>query len=75
VNAPENFTKPLVELFAAKCAELADRVRAGNLGFIDATDMAYSAACWSGLVDLIGDDEIQKIMTVAFGCIPRGGKT
>jgi hypothetical protein len=45
---------------------LADRVIAGKLAFIDAIDMAYSAAEWSGLIDAAGDDAVQKIMAAAF---------
>ena len=36
-----------LELFAVRCRDLRDRVAAGRLGFIEAVDMAYSAAVWS----------------------------
>jgi len=63
---PENFTQRQLELFAIRCSELADRVVGGNLSFIDAVDMAYSAADFAGLVEVAGDDAIQKIMFAAF---------
>lgn len=58
-----------VELFAVRYDELADRVRAREIGFIDAVDMAYSAAQWAGLTESIGDDHVQVIMAAAFGGI------
>jgi hypothetical protein len=64
MNAPSNSKQ--LELFAIRCSELADRVVAGNLAFIDAVDMGYSAAIWSGLVDGVGDDAVQKVMFAAF---------
>jgi hypothetical protein len=63
---PENFTQRQLELFAIRCSELADRVAAGNLPFLDAVDMAYLAADFAGLVEVAGDDAIQKIMFAAF---------
>jgi hypothetical protein len=62
------------ELFALRTSELADRVSQGRLPFIDAVDMAYSAAQWSGLVDAIGDDAVQKIMAAAFGSVQKAEK-
>jgi hypothetical protein len=54
------------ELFAIRASELADRVHDGRMSFIDAVDMAYSAAIWSGLADDIGDDAVQKVLAAAF---------
>jgi hypothetical protein len=65
-------TKPQLELFAIRCSELAGRVLAGTIPFIDAIDMAHSAAVWSGLVESVGDDGIQKVMAAAFMTVPRG---
>jgi hypothetical protein len=62
-----------LDLFAVRCSELADRVVAGRLGFINAVDMAYSAAEWSGLVEMVGDDAVQKVMAAAFMRVPRDG--
>ncbi len=59
-----------LDLFAVRCRDLRDRVLSGNLAFIDAIDMAYSAAIWSGLSDDIGDDVVQQVMAVAFGALP-----
>jgi len=63
---PENFTQRQLELFAIRCSELADRVAAGNLAFLDAIDFAYTAADFAGLVESAGDDAVQKIMAAAF---------
>lgn len=78
-------TKQL-ELFALRCFELSDRVAAGELEFIDAVDMAYSAAVWadlpnaidaSGLIDRnrsgapCGDDIVQHTISVAFANVRR----
>ena len=55
-----------LELFAVRSCEIADRCHAGELPFIEAVDMAYSAAIWSGLADDVGDDNVQKILAAAF---------
>jgi hypothetical protein len=55
-----------LELFAIRASEYADRVVAGQLGFIDAVDCCYSAACWSGLIDAVGDDKVQLVLAAAF---------
>jgi hypothetical protein len=55
-----------LELFAIRCSELADRVQRGEIGFIDAVDMAYSAAQWAGLTESAGDDAVQAVMAAAF---------
>jgi hypothetical protein len=60
------FTDKQLTLFAARCLELADRVAVGQIKFIDAVDMAYSAAIWSGLVDHVGDDAVQRVMALCF---------
>jgi len=78
-------TKPLVtrqlEILSLRSIELADRVNAGQIAFIDAVDLAYSAAIWadlpnaidkSGLIDRnkaadpCGDDIVQAILAAAF---------
>jgi hypothetical protein len=55
-----------LDLLYERCLTLADRVLSGQLPFIDAVDMAYSAAEWSGLVDRVGDDLIQLVLADAF---------
>jgi Protein of unknown function, DUF599 len=47
------------------------RVRAGEIEFLDADDMAYSAAEFSGLVSRYGDDLVQATLALAFMDIPR----
>jgi hypothetical protein len=55
-----------LELFVARCRQLADRVRLGHIGFIEAVDTAYSAALWSGLADNVTDDRLQACLAYAF---------
>ena len=42
-----------------------------QLNFIDAVDMAYDAATWSGLADAVGDDVVQETMARAFMKVSR----
>lgn len=56
-----------LDLLFERANALADRARDGSLPFIDAVDMAYSAADWSGLVDRYGDDVVQLVLADAFG--------
>jgi hypothetical protein len=55
-----------LEILARRSLELADRVAAGELKFIDAVDLAYSAAAWAGLVETLGDDVVQATLAAAF---------
>jgi hypothetical protein len=65
-NAP--LRDPLAILFE-RCTTLAERVRERRLSFIDAVDMAYSAADFAGLIESYGDDRIQAVLADAFmGC-------
>jgi len=80
-NTEKHRVTKRLEFFAIRCFELADRVAAGNIPFIEAVDLAYSAAVWadlpaaieaSGLIDYnksgvpTGDDVIQHTISVAF---------
>jgi hypothetical protein len=56
-----------VEILALRSLELADRVAAGELGFIDGADMANSAAEWAGLPEAGGDDVVHAAPAAAFG--------
>jgi hypothetical protein len=62
-----------IDLFAIRCRDLRDQVAAGRLPFIDAVDMGYTAAIWSGLADDVGDDTVQRIMALAFGTLDDAG--
>ena len=66
-----------LEILALRSLELADRVAAGDLGFLDAVDLAYSAAVWADLPNAIdksglitgtstGDDIVQATIAAAF---------
>jgi hypothetical protein len=54
------------EIFALRSLELADQVADGHLLFLDAVDVAYEAALWSGLVEAVGDDIVQATLAAAF---------
>lgn len=67
-----------LEILALRCLELADRIAAGDIKFLDAVDLAYGAASWadlpnaiesSGLIDtkvITGDDIVQATLAAAF---------
>jgi hypothetical protein len=55
-----------LEILALRSLELADRVAAGEIAFLDAVDVAYDAAVWSGLTDTVGDDVVQATLAAAF---------
>ena len=55
-----------LELLALRSLDLADRVAAGEIAFLDAVDLAYEAAVWSGLTDAVGDDIVQATLAAAF---------
>lgn len=55
-----------LEILALRSLELADRVAAGQIKFLDAVDVAYEAAFWSGLTETIGDDIVQATIAAAF---------
>jgi hypothetical protein len=56
-----------VEILALRSRELADRVAAGELGFVDGVDMANSAAERAGLAEAVGDDVVHAALAAAFG--------
>jgi hypothetical protein len=64
--AIEQFARRQLILFEQRCQTLADRVGCQQLKFLDAVDLAYEAATWSGLVDAVGDDLVQATMANAF---------
>jgi hypothetical protein len=55
-----------LEILALRSLELADRVAAGEIRFLDAVDVAYEAAMWSGLTSTVGDDIVQATLAAAF---------
>jgi hypothetical protein len=58
-----------LESFAVGCRDLRDSVVDGGIPFIEAVDLAYQAAVWSGLADDLGDDVVQRAMAISFGTI------
>jgi hypothetical protein len=59
-------TSRQLEILALRGLELADRVAVGEIAFLDAVDLAYDAAVWSGLVSSVGDDIVQATLAAAF---------
>jgi hypothetical protein len=59
-----------LDLLFDRASMLAQRAKDGSLPFIDAVDMAYSAADLSGLVERYGDDAVQMVLADAFGGRP-----
>jgi hypothetical protein len=55
-----------LELFALRCLEIADRVAANEIPFLDAIDLLYEGARWGGLVESFNDDIIQATMAAGF---------
>lgn len=56
----------LLELFVNRCQRLADDVRMGHIGFLDAVYIAADAAQYSGLADGISDERLQRAIGFAF---------
>jgi hypothetical protein len=67
-----------LEILALRSLHLADQVAAGQIAFLDAVDLAYEAALWSGLPaaldrsgliatgTITGDDIVQATLAAAF---------
>jgi hypothetical protein len=55
-----------LQILALRSLELADRVAAGEVAFLDAVNIAYDAAVWSGLTSTVGDDIVQATLAAAF---------
>lgn len=62
---PAHSCDPLDLLFE-RCCTLAGRVDAGELAFLDAVDMAWTAADFAGLVERVGPDLVQHVLAAAF---------
>jgi hypothetical protein len=62
----KNRTSRQLVVLALRSLELADRVAVGEIPFLDAVDMAYEAALWSGLTETVGDDIVQATLAAAF---------
>jgi hypothetical protein len=65
-RAAKDYSTRQLELLAIRSCQLADRVAAGLLPFIEAVDMAYSAAEWVGLIEAVGDDAVQAVLAASF---------
>jgi hypothetical protein len=60
-----------LEILSIRSLELAERVAAGEVAFIDAVNLAYEAAVWAGLTEASGDDVVQTILAEAFCTVRR----
>jgi hypothetical protein len=56
-----------IDILTQHATTLVARVQAGQLGFIDAVDIAYEAAIAAGMGETIGDDAVQEILHQCFG--------
>jgi hypothetical protein len=65
INLERGTTRQL-ELLALRSFELADRVAAGELQFLDAVDVAFDSAVASGLADSVGYDVLQVVLAATF---------
>ena len=62
---------PTVEAFRARCEARAWLVAEGELTLPDAVDELQASAVASGIVDMIGQDAVQSIMSAAFAEVRR----
>jgi hypothetical protein len=72
MNAPppkKDFVAAQLSLLAIRVSQLADQVTRGQINFLDAVDLAYDAAVSAGLVETVGDDQIQKLLAACFSGI------
>jgi hypothetical protein len=57
---------PIIEAFQARCEARAWLVAEGELTLPDAVDELQASAVASGIVDMIGQDAVQALMSAAF---------
>lgn len=69
VNIPR--ARRQLEILAIRSFELAERVEAGEVAFLDAIDVAYDGAYWSGLVESVGNEVVQTVLHEAFRKVRR----
>jgi hypothetical protein len=65
-NSANDLTRQRLNLFAVRCRQMVDRVNVGAVAFIEAVDLCSEAATWSGLMDDVGVDQVQAVMSTAF---------
>jgi hypothetical protein len=65
--APTKDTRvPAIDAFRARCEARAWLVAAGEMSLHEAVDELQASAVASGIVDAIGQDQVQAIMSTAF---------
>lgn len=62
---------PAVDAFRLRCEARAILVAEGAMDFHEAVDGLQAAAVAYGLIDDIGQDEVQKLLAEAFATVPR----
>jgi hypothetical protein len=60
---------PIIEAFQARCEARAWLVAEGELTLPDAVDELQASAVASGIVDMIGQDQVQQLMAAAFEAV------
>jgi hypothetical protein len=55
-----------LEILHERSCTLANRVEACELSFLDAIDIAWTAAEFAGTVDRVGPDLVQQVLAAAF---------
>jgi hypothetical protein len=65
-NVQQSAKVPTVDAFRARCEARAWLVAEGELTLPDAVDELQASAMASGIVDAIGQDQVQEIMADAF---------
>ena len=61
-----------LDLLYVRSLTMADRVKAGEIPFIEAVDFMWEAAEWSGTVDRVGPDLVQHVLGCAFMGLSKG---
>lgn len=64
--APRPTHPTRLEVFELRCQARAMLVRYGALDFLDAVDILQEGAVFSGLVQEIGQDAVQRILALEF---------
>jgi hypothetical protein len=59
------------DIFALRCSQAARGVADGKLGLIEAVDRLQLLAAKTGVVDRLGQDHVQRLMSTCFKSIRR----
>jgi hypothetical protein len=74
-NSPQDVTAELLrEIFRERCEARAILCEAAELNLHEAVDELQANAERTGLIDMIGQDAVQQLMSEAFAKVPRAGE-